>query len=149
MQVLTALMSLAIYIALGLWIAQRDRVYYEEEEEPELFDSIRLEAEVEALHKQMRKLREYDEMIIDLRLCKPEAVQRAFRMEWMSAAGVSHALDVWADGENPSTQYMLHMAIEERAALNADIQARIRDIYIRACMEDFHAEIEREKSMTV
>lgn len=136
MSTLASAAMLVLYVGLGIWLLRRNGEP-EEDEEQEFFDSIMLQKEVEALHKKMQKLREYDEMIIDLRLCRPSAVQRAFRMEWMSAAGINHDLTIMADGENPSTHYMLEMAIEEREELNREIQARIFDLYQRACMEDF------------
>lgn len=136
MSTLASAAMLVLYVGLGIWFFRRNGEP-EEDEEQEFFDSIMLQKEVEALHKKMQKLREYDEMIIDLRLCRPSAVQRAFRMEWMSAAGINHDLTIMADGENPSTHYMLEMAIEEREELNREIQARIFDLYQRACMEDY------------
>lgn len=147
MQGIMGFCVLLVWLWLGIWLVVQKTE--PEEEEPNFFDSIRVEQEVDLLHKKMQKLREYDEMIIDLRLCRPSAVQRAFRMEWMSAAGINHAIDVMADGENPSTKYMLELAIDERAALNEEIQQRIFDLYTRCCVEDFYSEISEGKSYTV
>lgn len=109
----------------------------EEEEESAMFDSAMLSKEVEALSRKMSKLQQLDEMIIDLRLCKPAEAQRAFRMEWMSAAGKNNAFEFMADGSNLSTQYLLELAIAEREEVNADIQRRIYDLYQRACALDY------------
>lgn len=140
---------LILYVGLGIWLCRREPEQPDDETEAPFFDSIRLEQEVEQLHKKMKKLREFDEMIIDLRLCRPDAVQRAFRMEWQSAAGIDHTLDMIADGENPSTRYFLQLARAEREALNAEIQTRIFDLYCRACVEDMAAEFSDEKKLTV
>lgn len=137
-----------LYIALGVWLALRHANRApepEQEEQANDFDSIRLEGEIEALHKKMLKLRQLDEMIIDLRLCRPAEVQKAFRMEWMSEAGTNHAFDFIADGGNPSTEYLLSLAVAEREEVNEDIKRRIFDLYCRACYENFSEVVDREK----
>jgi hypothetical protein len=139
------------YLIFAAWLEIRRRRQEgpEEEEAPEPINALRLEGEVEALHRKMQKLRQLDEMIIDLRLCRPAAVQKAFRMEWMSAAGQNHTFDFFADGENLSTAYLLELAIAERAEVNQEIQQRIYDLYRRTCYEDFCAAADPEKYMTV
>ena len=142
---------LLIYVLSGLiWHYLRSQPEEEEEEEEiDLIDSIRLEREVEMLHQQMQKLKQLDEMIIDIRLCHPAAVQKAFRMEWVSTAGNNHQFDFMADGGNPSTEYLLSLAIAEREEVNANIQERICDLYCRACYEDFLEVALPEKYNTV
>lgn len=133
------LICLIIYaVIFAAFMAAKRKAIAEDEEEIEPgFDSADLAKEVEAIAKKMRELEQLDEMIIDLRLCKPAEVQRAFRMEWMGAAGKSHSFDFMADGENASTEYLLELAIAQREELNADIKARIFDLYAKACELDY------------
>lgn len=126
--------AVIIFIVIALKRKNQDAG---EEQEEYGFDSADLSKEVEAIAKKMRELEQLDEMIIDLRLCKPAEVQRAFRMEWMGAAGKNHSFDFMADGENASTEYLLELAIAQREELNADIKARIFDLYAKACELDY------------
>lgn len=130
-----AILLVAGYIALAVWL--RNKQQSKGDEESAMFDSALLAKEVEALSRKMQKLQQLDEMIIDLRLCKPAEVQRAFRMEWMGAAGKNHSFDFMADGSNLSTQHLLELAIAQREELNADIKARIFDLYAKACELDY------------
>lgn len=132
------LICLIIYaVIFAAFMAAKKKASVEEEEPETGFDSADLAKEVEAIAKKMRELEQLDEMIIDLRLCKPAEVQRAFRMEWMGAAGKNHSFDFMADGENASTEYLLELAIAQREELNADIKARIFDLYAKACELDY------------
>lgn len=133
------LICLIIYaVIFATFMAAKRKASAEDEEEIETgFDSADLAKEVEGIAKKMRELEQLDEMIIDLRLCKPAEVQRAFRMEWMGAAGKNHSFDFMADGENASTEYLLELAIAQREELNADIKARIFDLYAKACELDY------------
>lgn len=126
--------AVIIFIVIALKRKNQDA---DEEQEEYGFDSADLAKEVEAIAKKMRELEQLDEMIIDLRLCKPAEVQRAFRMEWMGAAGKNHSFDFMADGENASTEYLLELATAQREELNADIKARIFDLYAKACELDY------------
>lgn len=103
-----------------------------EPEEIDFFDSLRLQREVRELAAKMNELEALDNMIIDLRLCKPAEVMRAFRMEWQGAAGIEHKFDFMADGQSASSEHLMELAIEERAALNQEIAERIYDLYTRA-----------------
>lgn len=140
------LICLIIYaVIFAAFMAAKRKASVEDEEEIETgFDSAYLAKEVEGLAKKMRELEQLDEMIIDLRLCKPAEVQRAFRMEWMSAAGKNHEFEFMADGENASTEYLLELATAEREELNAEILQRVYDLYMRACELDFRGSGEDE-----
>lgn len=139
MGVMEGLIILAFYAVIFCIVLALKRKNQDSEEEPEEcgFDSADIAKEVECIAKKMRELEQLDEMIIDLRLCKPAEVQRAFRMEWMGAAGKNHSFDFMADGENASTEYLLELAIAQREELNADIKARIFDLYAKACELDY------------
>ena len=121
---------ISAYIIIAVSMSRRKP--HEEEEPPEMFDAAMLSKEVDALNRKMQKLEQLDEMMIDLRLCKPAEVQRAFRMEWMGTAGKNNSFDFMADGENVSTKCLLEMASQEREELNEDIRHRIYDLYARA-----------------
>lgn len=109
----------------------------EPETDPDpLIDSAALIAEIERLHRRAQELAQLDDMIIDIRLCDPERVQRAFRVSWQSTSGTDHEYDVIADGQTVGTASLLEMAAAERADLNAEIIQLIFDLYARACAID-------------
>lgn len=128
-----AIDALIVYVA-----AKCLRKPEDPEEEIDFFDSLRLQREVQELAAKMSQLEALDNMIIDLRLCKPAEVLRAFRMEWQGAGGTSHAFDFMADGQNASSEYLMELAIEERSELNAEIAERIFDLYTRASKLSFY-----------
>ena len=134
-----AILLIAGIVAVAVFIHKSNQWQADEEQELSLFDSAKLDREVQALHSDMMRLRQLDDMIIDLRLCKPAEAQKAFRMEWMSTAGQNHALEFMADGNNPSTAYLLELAVSEREEVNADVIRRIVDLYQRACIYDYSA----------
>lgn len=111
------------------------------EEEVDFFDSLRLQREVQELASRMNDLEALDNMIIDLRLCKPAEVLRAFRMEWQGAGGQEHKFDFLADGQNASSEYLMELAIQERDELNTEIAQRIYDLYTRASRLSFYDEM--------
>lgn len=110
-------------------------------EEIDFFDSLRLQREVQELASKMTELEALDNMIIDLRLCKPAEVMRNFRMEWQGAAGTEHRFDFLADGQSASSEHLMELALEEREQLNAEIAERIYDLYMRASRLSFFDEI--------
>lgn len=130
----------AVLIAAGCMaalIAAVLRQRNEEQEEPEpLIDSAALIAEIERLHRRAQELAQLDDMIIDIRLCDPEKVQRGFRISWQSTSGAAHEYDVMADGKSVGTARLLEMAAAERAEVNEEIISLIYDLYARACAID-------------
>ena len=124
-------------VCIAIWIVAAYIIYRIMHKEPEedeisLYDSKQLQDEVHALNEKMNRLAELDNMIIDLRLCKPAEVMRNFRMEW-EGSGRNHALDFMADGQSASSEHLMQLAIEERAQINEEITERIFDLYARAC----------------
>ena len=123
------LMMLVIVIVFVYGYKQSEKNHQADEVDPELADSGQLEDEISDLYSRMNALKDWDELIIDLRLCKPAAMQKIFHMEWMSTSGQSHALEFMTDGQNTSTEYLLRLATAERDAINEDIQKRINLLY--------------------
>lgn len=117
-------------IALCIWIDYRKR-HRAEEPEQVFFDSARLQNEIAALYRASQELETLDSMIIDLRLCKPEELHRAFRVQWQGSTK-EHSFDFMSTGANTNTAHMIQLAEDQRAEINADIQARIADLYARA-----------------
>lgn len=132
-----AAICLAIDAAIAYFVYTRFFRKSDDPEEIDFFDSLRLQREVQELAAKMSQLEALDNMIIDLRLCKPAEVLRAFRMEWQGAGGTSHAFDFMADGQSASSEYLMELAIEERSELNAEIAERIFDLYTRASKLSF------------
>lgn len=110
------------------------------------FDSARLQGEISALHRASQELEQLDELIIDLRLCRPEELHRVFRINWQGATGKDHALDFVSTGTNANTEHMLELAEGRREELNTEIQARIADLYSRAQSMEFFADYDAERS---
>lgn len=108
------------------------------------FDTVQVSPDIEALSADMRRLKELDEMMLDLRVCSPAEMQRNFRVEWLSTSGINHKLDILADGENASSERLLMLAAAERDELNAKISKRINSLYFRASMLDAERKNERK-----
>lgn len=117
-------------IAVIIWIDYRKR-HRAEEPEQVFFDSAKLQSEIAALYHASQELETLDSMIIDLRLCKPEELHRAFRVEWQGSTK-SHSFDFMSTGANSNTAHMIELAEDQREQLNTDIQCRIADLYSRA-----------------
>ncbi len=125
-------------IALCIWVDYRKR-HRAEEPEQVFFDSARLQNEIAALYRASQELETLDNMIIDLRLCKPEELHRAFRVQWQGSTK-EHSFDFMSTGANTNTAHMIALAEDEREQLNADIQSRIADLYSRAQEMDFYSQ---------
>lgn len=119
------------------------RILHRPKQEVSFFDSKDLQDEIHALNEMMNRISELDNMIIDLRLCRPSEALRAFRMEWQGAAGINHGLDFMADGQSDSSTHLMELAISERNKLNTQIAQRIVDIYNKACALQFYDDIEK------
>lgn len=108
------------------------------------YDTARVHQDVEALSADMRRLKELDDMMLDLRICSPSELQRSFRVEWQSMSGINHKLDICADGENASTERLMALAMTERDELNTRISRRINSLYFRASALDAEIKAERK-----
>lgn len=108
------------------------------------YDTAQVEKDVEALSADMRRLKELDDMMLDLRVCSPAELQRSFSVSWLSTAGQNHKLDILADGENASTERLLMLAAAERDELNTKITRRINSLYFRAAVLDAERKAERK-----
>lgn len=108
------------------------------------YDTARVQQDVEALSADMRRLKELDDMMLDLRICSPSELQRSFRVEWQSMSGINHKLDICADGENASTERLMALAMTERDELNTRISRRINSLYFRASALDAEIKAERK-----
>lgn len=142
MNIQTVIVCIAIIAAYCL-ISRRQR---QAEQPPQpFFDSARLQREVNALHSCMQDLEALDAMIIDLRLCKPGELHKAFRVQWQGSTGKERTLDFMSTGANGNTVRMIELAENQRAELNAEIQERIADLYTRAQCMDFCSEYDAER----
>lgn len=128
-RVILVLICIAIDFAIGRFIYKMLSPESEEDQEPTEFDSIRMQKEVHELNEKMHELEALENMMIDLRLCKPTEVIRAFRMEWQGTDGIDRKFDFLADGQSESSTHLLELAAAEREQLNAEIMQRIFDLY--------------------
>lgn len=134
----------AVLAIVGFYIWFRRKQQAAQDPEQPFFDSARLQNEVNSLHRCMQELEQLDEMIIDLRLCKPDEMHRAFRINWQGSTGKEHALDFMSTGANGNTLHMIELAEDRREELNAEIQARIIDLYSRAQSMEFCSRYDAE-----
>lgn len=111
-------------------IEYRKRHPRQDPEQP-FFDSARLQSEIAALYHASQELECLDQMIIDLRLCKPDELHRAFRIQWQGSTK-EHSFDFMSTGENSNTLHMIALAEDQREELNIEIQGRIAALYSRA-----------------
>lgn len=114
-------------------------------DETPLFDSARLQREISALYHASQELESVDRMILDLRLCKPSELHKAFRISWSSCDG-NQSLDFMAAGDDATTAGMMKLASERREAVNADILERITDLYSRAQELSVYTAYNRERN---
>ena len=123
MIVLAWVMAFA-YVGIAIYLHRKKskQEHYE-------MNAAQLQQEIKLLARCADDLEKLDNMIIDLRLCKPGEVQRAFRMEWQSVSGKNNSFDFMADGANESTEHMINLAEAERDGLNQEIIQRVFDLY--------------------
>jgi len=123
-------MIAAIWVGIAAFVAAEIYIRRKRKKECDwYFNTTQMQREIQALARCANELETLDNMLIDLRLCKPDEVQRAFRMEWQSVSGQNHSFDFFADGQNPSTEHLRDMAEAEREALNQEIIQRVFDLY--------------------
>ena len=115
----------------------------EPEEDVETLDTLRLIREIDRLHSLAHELQDCDDMLIDLRLCKHGESFRSFRMAWQSASGKQHEVDFLTDGSDLSAHQMIRLAEAKREELNREVAARITNLYVLACQEDYGNYTER------
>lgn len=133
-----------VYAAVIACAILRKLHYRVEEDDASDYDTMQVEKDVDALGADMRRLKELDEMMLDLRVCSPAELQRSFRVEWQSTSGNNHMLDIIADGDNASTERLLALAAAERDELNTKITRRINSLYFRASALDAERRAERK-----
>jgi hypothetical protein len=140
---------IACFVILAAYTAIRQRQHERESEEteeaPRLFDSARLQGEIYALYRSAQELEKLDQLIIDLRLCKPDELHKAFRIQWQGSTGQERELDFMSTGDNANTAHMIELAEDQREKLNSEIQERIADLYARAQELDFLTDYAEEK----
>ena len=129
-------------ICLAVIIRYKQRAAREQQP---FFDSARLQGEVNELHRCMNELEQLDAMIIDLRLCKPDELHKAFRIQWQGSTGRQHALDFMSTGANGNTRHMIALAESQREELNEEIQSRIVDLYTRAQSMEMYSLYDAER----
>lgn len=132
----------ALLIILMIWLLVIIKAKEKEEVEQETtggFDAELLRQEIARLYDLSEEMRQVDEMLIDLKVCRPAEAEKYFRVDWMSSAGENHALDFIADGQNLTTEKLTEIAMERRDELNQEIADAICDLYQAAIEMDFDA----------
>lgn len=122
----------ALLLILMIWLLVIIRYKEKGEAEQERtggFDGELLRKDIARLYDLSQEMEQVDEMLIDLRVCKPAEAEKYFRVDWMSASGENRALDFIADGENLTTEKLTEIAMERRDELNQAIADAICDIY--------------------
>lgn len=122
----------ALLLILMIWLLAVIRKKENEEIEQETtggFDGELLRQEIARLYDLSQEMQQVDEMLIDLRVCKPAEAEKYFRVDWMSTAGENRTLDFIADGENLTTEKLTEIAMERRDELNQAIADAICDLY--------------------
>lgn len=122
----------ALLLILMIWLLVIIRYKEKGESEQETtggFDGELLRKDIAKLYELSKEMKQVDEMLIDLRVCKPAEAEKYFRVDWMSASGENRALDFIADGENLTTEKLTEIAMERRDELNQAIADAICDLY--------------------
>lgn len=123
-------LCLCIAITYALFVTKQNAD--DDSEQSSRFDAAVFAEDIAKLNQRVSELKHIDEMIVDLKLCKPSEVHKYFRMEWMSDDGNNRAIDFMADGQNDTTYDILNMAVMRRAELNQEIADMICDLYENA-----------------
>lgn len=122
----------ALLLILMIWLLVIIRYKEQGEAEQETtggFDGELLRKDIAKLYDLSQEMEQVDEMLIDLRVCRPAEAEKYFRVDWMSASGENRALDFIADGENLTTEKLTEIAMERRDELNQQIADAICDLY--------------------
>lgn len=122
----------ALLLILMIWLLVIIRYKEKGEAEQETkggFDGELLRKDIARLYDLSQEMKQVDEMLIDLRVCKPAEAEKYFRVDWMSTAGENRTLDFIADGENLTTEKLTEIAMERRDELNQAIADAICDLY--------------------
>lgn len=130
----------ALLLILMIWVLAIIRKKENEEIEQETtggFDGELLRHEIARLYDLSQEMQQVDEMLIDLKVCRPAEAEKYFRVDWMSTAGENRTLDFIADGENLTTEKLTEIAMERRDELNQEIADAICDLYQAAIDMDF------------
>ena len=134
-----AAVALILFLFLVIILIDRRNRHRKREGEQAFFDSARLQSEIAALYHASQELETLDSMIIDLRLCKPNELHKAFRIEWQGSTK-AHSLDFMSTGANRNTRHMIALAEDQREQLNEEIQCRIAALYARAQEMELYSE---------
>lgn len=132
----------ALLIILMIWLLVIIKAKEKEEVEQEStggFDGELLRQEIARLYDLSQEMQQVDEMLIDLKVCRPAEAEKFFRVDWLSSSGENRAIDFLADGENITTEKLTEIAIERRDELNQKIADAICDLYQAAIDMDFDA----------
>lgn len=122
----------ALLLILMIWLLVIIRYKEKGEAEQETtggFDGELLRRDITKLYELSQEMKQVDEMLIDLRVCKPAEAEKYFRVDWMSTAGENRTLDFIADGENLTTEKLTEIAMDRRDELNQEIADAICDLY--------------------
>ena len=122
----------ALLLILMIWMLVIIRYKEKGEAEQETtggFDGELLRRDITKLYELSQEMEQVDEMLIDLRVCKPAEAEKYFRVDWMSTAGENRTLDFIADGENLTTEKLTEIAMDRRDELNQEIADAICDLY--------------------
>lgn len=122
----------ALLLILMIWllvIIRYKEKGYAEQETTGGFDGELLRMDITKLYELSQEMKQVDEMLIDLRVCKPAEAEKYFRVDWMSTAGENRTLDFIADGENLTTEKLTEIAMDRRDELNQKIADAICDLY--------------------
>lgn len=141
---LQTVVAVVAIIAAYLYFRHKQKQADTDDQSAELFDSARLQREIMELARCAKELEQLDNMLIDLRLCRPDELHRNFRVQWCSSTG-DHALDFMSDGQNANTANLIAIATDQREAVNEQIQQRIIDLYEKAQSLDFYSEYNAER----
>lgn len=122
----------ALLLILMIWLLVIIRYKEKGEAEQETtggFDGELLRNDIAKLYDLSQEMEQVDEMLIDLKVCRPAEAEKYFRVDWMSTAGENRTLDFIADGENLTTEKLTEIAMERRDELNQKIADAICDLY--------------------
>ncbi len=72
-----------------------------------------------------------DSLITDIQICTPNKLEKPITISWYNASGTQQTYDIWIDGNNANTSYLLAIANTEYTALCTALNNEIKNIKYR------------------
>ena len=91
---------------------------------------------IDKLNTIKERLTTIDSLITDIEICKPNKLEKPITISWFNASGDKKTYDLWVDGSNANTDYLLAIANTEHKALCNALIHNIKNMQYRCNAND-------------